>query len=675
MSSRLLLFGLLLLLGPGCSDQGAVKLTVTLEGFKPRCVRLRVEDPENADRTRQTKDLVEELVDKAKGSTLTVAAFRKANWSNNMRLTAQSFEGVSPDNPLECSGTPVSSQVETIALARGGRAEVAITLSALDEDNDGFASTATHGTDCDDTKEQVFPGQREVCNDLDDNCVAGTDEGFLKGPCSTDGCSGTYVCNSPESSTCNAPTPVTYYRDADLDGHGNKNQSMKSCNGMAPAPSYVLSNDDCDDTRKDIYKDAPELCDSVDNDCDDLIDEGYNLGAVCDNGCASGQVRCKVGDVNATECDAPRPTTWYPDEDRDGHGKTTGGVSSCTQPTGYVALTDDCNDGNPFTYQGAPELCDGEDNDCDNAVDEGSCGGAQWTESTIGSQDWRSVGVASNGKMWMVGGADQVLTHPSGLGGFDNRTGSCGASQDWHAVSVNPNNATVYLGGNGDQTAEFAILSLVCTTQQPALETNVRGIFERSTSSSFETYLVGLHRSNLSLGQAWRLIGRSPSTPAPIPIPKPLFDVHGTSREGGVVFAVGGSEAPSEGFIYRYDASTNNWINESIPSGMKRLRGIWVVHDKLAYAVGEGNGILQWDGSQWIKLNGPPMSQDLLAVRAFGTNAIHVVTSAGRVYSYGPTGWRLRHTMSTGGALFDIAGLNPGELWVAGAGGRIARWR
>ncbi len=96
------------------------------------------------------------------------------------------------------------------------------------------------------------------------------------------------------------------------------------------------------------------------------------------SGACTGSGSCSVfmngpKSVTATFCALQ---TWYQDLDGDGHGNSGVTTQSCTQPPGYVALSDDCDDSRATVYTGAPELCDGLDNDCDGTVDEGAFTGA-----------------------------------------------------------------------------------------------------------------------------------------------------------------------------------------------------------------------------------------------------------------------------------------------------------
>ncbi len=72
-----------------------------------------------------------------------------------------------------------------------------------------------------------------------------------------------------------------WYRDADDDGYGDPESSIDACE----TPEGYVDNDlDCDDENAQVGPESTELCDSVDNDCDGLVDEWSADNTQCD-GC------------------------------------------------------------------------------------------------------------------------------------------------------------------------------------------------------------------------------------------------------------------------------------------------------------------------------------------------------------------------------------------------------
>jgi len=131
-----------------------------------------------------------------------------------------------------------------------------------------------------------------------------------------------------------------YYADSDQDGFGSEVMTR----GCVLEEGYAERSGDCDDSDADINPLGSEVCDGADNDCDGLVDDDDE--------------------------DAPL-FVWYRDEDGDGAGDQEVSTEACAPPVGYVTGdVVDCDDTAATTHPGAPELCDGVDNDCDDTTSE-----------------------------------------------------------------------------------------------------------------------------------------------------------------------------------------------------------------------------------------------------------------------------------------------------------------
>jgi hypothetical protein len=186
----------------------------------------------------------------------------------------------------------------------------------------------------------------EVCDGVDNNCDGVTDEGNPGG--------GT-TCNTGQPGVCSAGTT--------------------SCQ----AGSLVCTQN---------QNPAPEVCDGLDNDCDGVTDEGNpGGGASCNTGlpgaCAAGTTACQGGALTCVANDPGSPEVCDGlDNDCDGmvdDGNPGGGGSCSTgQPGICSAGTVTCQAGTLVCAQdqnASPEVCDGLDNNCDGATDEGNPGG------------------------------------------------------------------------------------------------------------------------------------------------------------------------------------------------------------------------------------------------------------------------------------------------------------
>ncbi len=248
----------------------------------------------------------------------------------------------------------------------------------LDNDKDGYGLTlskclcaptapysAVQKDDCNDANKKVFPTATEVCNDADDNCDGAIDE----------------KCNKDGDEYCDEKLTTIGFPNVCKKGGG-----------------------DCNDSNPNVSKSGAEICDDADNDCDGTTDENCDddNDNYCDSNlkivgtpkvCSKGGGDCNdsaaavnpgaaelcgnttdencsggYNDIGATGC-----TNFYVDKDNDTYGSgATAPKCMCIKAGEFKATKGgDCDDANYLINAGTQELCDGVDNNCNGATDEG----------------------------------------------------------------------------------------------------------------------------------------------------------------------------------------------------------------------------------------------------------------------------------------------------------------
>ncbi|MCP4872931.1 MAG: hypothetical protein GY898_29925, partial [Proteobacteria bacterium] len=213
-----------------------------------------------------------------------------------------------------------------------------------DMDGDGYcppglcSDPADTPGDCDDNDAANYPGNVEICDGGDNDCNGLDDFGGFDDSETDNDADGESECDGDcdDNDILNFAANTEACDGQDNDCDTSVDEGFTDTDGDTDADCVDLDDDndldpdtsDCADLDATIYNGAPELCDTIDSDCDgSFVDEFDDFDGDLDPDCT---------DL---------------DDDFDGDPDAT-----------------DCADLDDTIYTGATELCDAIDSDCDGSL-------------------------------------------------------------------------------------------------------------------------------------------------------------------------------------------------------------------------------------------------------------------------------------------------------------------
>ncbi len=443
---------------------------------------------------------------------------------------------------------------------------------------------ASHCTACEDSCSGLTGSGMFLCETQTDGlpaCVAGCLTGFAD-------------CNGDPADGCETDATAQdklYYKDADMDGRGDRATETFHCDAAAAMawaatqavdvvqvpPNELLTDwEDCDDDDAATYPGATEMCDGRDNDCDGFGDSAPQTGAPI----------AGVGDTCSDATDA------------------AGGALLGACAVGEQVCATDSSSGMPVwglrcaqtVMPLAMEVCDGVDGDCDGSADDvdavgvgDACGGGAGFDGSI---DACAVGANACGPT----GLTCVPTNPmpvDELPGFDQIDSNC----DGHDRYYDAQNGRPYaifvdgprVGGTGTPTAPYGDGTLnaaltaaeACNVPTPSGASRRCDVFLRASTTPYGLPETLVLRDGVDIyggfdpGGPWTDLNASTQRPCPI-VGEPCagqtklnvadlsFENHSVTtlpqavRDSGIVVGVLGSSIVQPTLLAHFTVKTAN---------------------------------------------------------------------------------------------------------------------